>query len=93
MDHFGKRVSLAWNDEATVLTIVSLDTQRVDLEMVMPTFPVITGSQNPDNDCAAQGAINEGWYDPVLETLVLRMLLESGRSGCELPEQWVMRRL
>ncbi len=92
IENLDKRIAFTARGEISVLTITSLLTKRVELEMEMPTIPVFQDSSDPDNDCVVQGGVLQGWYDKNQKVYVLRMHLGGGRDGCELPEQWLLKR-
>jgi len=92
MENLDKRIEYVARNQVSVLTITSLTTNRVELAMEMPTVPLFTGSDDPENDCVVQGGVLQGWHEAKQRIFVLRMHLDGGRDGCELPERWLIKR-
>lgn len=93
VDRAGKRIAYTASTNPPALIIRAKDTDQVELEMAMPVIPSIQGSDNPENDCGAQGFPHQGWYDHESRTVVLQLVFSSARDGCEQPEQWLLKRL
>lgn len=95
VEALGKRITYRRPDEneASILTITSLASVRVELEMAMPVIPVIEGHEDPYTNCSVEAFPSRAWYAPEIRVVVLQLSFTSARDDCDLPEQWLLKRL
>lgn len=93
VERFGKRIDYPSNESSDSLTITSLATGKIELEIDMPRG-VETYMTDPEELlCGWGGLPQQAWYDPELRVMVLRMIFSTSMHGCEQPEQWHLKRL
>ncbi len=91
IETLGKRIDYTYEDGNSRLTVRSIQTGEVELSMAMPIIHM--PSENPENDCSAEGRPLHSWYEPSLRILIIQLDFGSTRDGCEQPEQWLFRQL
>lgn len=92
VESLGKRIDYERSMENPYLIITSLVSGRIELKMKMPSEFVPSG-RAPDYVCGRGGEPRQAWYDPTLRIMVLRVDYIGSTDGCELPEEWHVKRL
>ncbi len=90
VEKFGKRMDYPSSANRRALTITSLSTGQIELNMEMPSGVEPYG---PEGQCGWGGNPRQAWYEPELRIAVLRMTFSSSIHGCEQPERWFLKRL
>ena len=79
--------------DGNVLRVSFLQGGRDLLELKLPMVIRHSGD-DPMNDCFNAYYPYQGWYEPTLRVAVIQLISPGGsQDGCELPEQWLVRRL
>lgn len=92
VENLGKRIDYPRTQDLPRLSISSLSTGRVELEMMMSSeFP--SYGVAPESACGEGAEPEQAWIDTELQILVLRVVTSRSQDGCDLPEQWFLKRL
>lgn len=91
LEKFGMRIDYPSKESPpSLLTITSVSTGEVELEMAMPRGVEAYG---PEGHCGWGGNPRQAWYEPELRIMILQMDFSTSIHGCEQPERWFLKRL
>lgn len=92
VESLGKRIDYPRHQNNRYLTITSLVSGLVELKLEM-RGEFITLVSDPEMTCGRGADPEQAWYDQDIRTLVIKVIHSSAVDGCELPDEWLLKRL